>query len=135
MPRNLFKESPITVRVVIAVNRSYAFTLRKVKNPETVDKYDYNNHLTKLQSKGMSIKRLAFETPSGLHVHGVCLLPEGFDFKVLRFRGWHLLLTEIYDEIGWLKYIQKEDDEYDRMLQLAKYAQEQIDKTTCEPST
>lgn len=101
-------DSEHPVVAIVAIQRQYALTMRRTKNPSKVTQTDYINHLTKLRSQGMDIKQYEFEESSGLHLHGVVLLPEGFNLKRLRYRGWHLLLKEIYDPEGWKAYIEKD---------------------------
>lgn len=91
--------------------RNYAMTCRKtrVRNAQPC-KQDYINHLAKLTSKGLVFKNVQFEETNGLHIHGVAWMPEGFNIKTLRFRGWHLHLKEIYSDKGWERYILKEQE-------------------------
>lgn len=100
------------------LRRNYAFTLRKTKlddislGPAMSDPMhyaiDYKMHIQKLCSKGPELKDMEFETTSGLHCHGIFIIPEGFNMKLLRVRGWHLMIEEIYDEDGWIRYIRKD---------------------------
>lgn len=96
------------VVVELPMKRAYAFTMRKTKLNKGVSIEDYVNHRSYLISKGCEFKQVTYEYEKGLHSHGVILLPEGYDHKVLNKRGWHLYLKEIYDPQGWIKYINKE---------------------------
>lgn len=89
--------------------RNYAMTLRKTrirKYPPV--KQDYVNHLAKLNSRGVMFPNIIFEEKPSLHLHGVAKIPDGFNIKLLRVRGWHLHLVEIYSEAGWDRYISKQ---------------------------
>lgn len=91
--------------------RPYAFTLRKTKNPEVNTKGHYVNHIAKLSRKGLTFKENIFEVKGGLHMHGVVLIPDAFNMKTLKIRGWHLFLKEIFDPVGWQRYMLKEQVE------------------------
>jgi len=98
-----------SVTTVIAALRSYAMTLRRtLLTKGSPDRTDYINHLSKLSAHGMYLHTYEFEEAEGLHLHGVVSLPEGFNMKRLRYRGWHLHLEEIFDSQGWKTYIEKE---------------------------
>jgi len=93
-------------------HRSYACTIRRTKDPDKVVRLDYVNHMSKLQSKGVTFRQINFEDNrqhGGCHLHAVAKLPDGFNFKQLRIRGWNLRLVEIYDEEGWKKYCEKDE--------------------------
>lgn len=98
----------LTVTVIMPIQRQYAYTLRRTRLKTPLTREMYRTHLHKLASLGCSFKQNEFEEPSGLHMHGVVLIPDGFNFKRLRYRGWHFLLVEIYDYQGWIKYIEKD---------------------------
>lgn len=117
----IFDLSKATLVVSRPLRRNYAFTLRKTKLDDTSlgeaqsdamhYAIDYKMHVQKLCSKGPELKELEFETTAGLHCHGIFIIPEGFNFKLLRVRGWHLQIEEIYDELGWIRYIRKDKKE------------------------
>lgn len=95
-------------------SRLYALTLRRTKNPDmTQDLLEtmYHQHLFKLSTKGVIIEETEFEVKGGLHLHGIIRLASDFNFKLLRVRGWHLHLREIYNKKEWIRYIQKENKE------------------------
>lgn len=98
----------LPVVVVSPKLRPYAYTLRKTKNPECTTKGHYVNHIAKLSRKGLTFQDNNFEVKAGLHMHGVVLIPDAFNMKTLKIRGWHFFLREIFDPLGWQKYIIKE---------------------------
>jgi len=62
------------------------------------------------------LKKIVFEKTSGLHMHGIILIPRNLSLTRFRVRGWSIKLEEIYDVEGWLRYLYKdisqdEDDE------------------------
>lgn len=108
MYTTLEDQERLPVVVVSPKLRPYAYTLRKTKNPESNTKGHYVNHIAKLSRKGLTFQDNNFEMKAGLHMHGVVQIPDGFNMKTLKIRGWHLFLREIFDPQGWQKYIIKE---------------------------
>jgi len=85
---------------------SYGFTLRKTKL-ENVTETTYRNHLSRLPC---SVNGIVFEQESGLHCHGVMLVPKIINIHtsvLFRFRGWHLHLVDLYDPLQWDLYLNK----------------------------
>lgn len=87
---------------------SYAFTIKRVKSPTTVTEQSYAEIIDLWRKMGY-IKYLESEKDSKgvLHLHGVILLRRGFYRKKLCLEGFHVKLDLIYDETGWIRYIQK----------------------------
>lgn len=100
---------PVVAEVVGV--RQYALTLKRTKHKKSpFEEGDYLIHLSKLMTRGLRMRSYYFENTAGLHLHGIVELPDGYNFKLLRVRGWHCYLREIYDEQGWMDYIQKEQN-------------------------
>jgi len=96
--------------------KRFAYTMRKVKNPQLVTETTYVNQLNYFRSNLQCIvDEVVFENTSGLHVHGIIRIPVDVSLTRFRVRGWSIKLEEIYDVKGWTKYIHKdqEDSEID----------------------
>jgi len=67
---------------------------------------------------GVDFKKIVFEKTSGLHMHGIILIPRNLSLTRFRVRGWSIKLEEIYDVEGWLRYLYKDisQDEDDEIL-------------------
>jgi len=91
--------------------------MRKTKFPDKVKEVDYINRINYFTSTlGVDFKKIVFEKTSGLHMHGIILIPRNLSLTRFRVRGWSIKLEEIYDVEGWLRYLYKdisqdEDDE------------------------
>jgi len=83
----------------------YAITMRKTKFPDKVKEVDYINRINYFTSTlGVDFKKIVFEKTSGLHMHGIILIPRNLSLTRFRVRGWSIKLEEIYDVEGWLRY-------------------------------
>lgn len=104
------EDSRECVEVHTTSKHYYAMTLRKTKTPtdRPLDCQHYEERLKQIRKLGITIDEYVYEETSGLHVHGLCLVPRYFNFKRLRMRGWNIVLEEIYDYNGWLLYMMKD---------------------------
>lgn len=95
-----------------APSHPFAFTLRRTNKKNGVSKDDYEKQLDKLSQKnGIKVVDKKYEMEAGLHCHGILEVPTKFNFKKLRVRGWNILCKEITDLAGWVRYINKAQEE------------------------
>jgi len=93
-------------RIKKATHHYYAMTLRKTKLPVSQD--DYEKRIAQIEATGITVEEKMYENTSGLHVHGLALVPNSYNFKKLRRRGWNIHMDEIYNYIGWFAYMMKD---------------------------
>lgn len=93
-----------------AERTSWAFTLRKTSTKKgQPTQENYHDHIIKLiADTPVSQTKWCFERKGGLHMHGVLVIPRGYNMLKFRVRGWKIHLEEIYDLIGWHAYMAKE---------------------------
>lgn len=93
-------------------NTAWAFTVKVLANDPEASLETYAPIIAHFNEMGY-IKRCESELdPKGkLHIHGIILLRKNFYRKRLTsVPGFHILLEEIYDERGWVKYILKQQN-------------------------
>lgn len=88
-------------------DEAWAFTV-KMLGAALPTSSNYAEVLAKYRDYGF-IKEVESEYDSNgrLHLHGIIMLRRGFHRKRLCTKGFHLKLESIYDEHGWVTYIQK----------------------------
>lgn len=87
----------------------YGITMRKVTDPgkNTIDIYEKQmEYFTKILN--CTFKNVSYERTAGLHMHAFVEIPRDVSLLRFRVRGWSIKLEEIYDAMGWLEYIMKD---------------------------
>lgn len=98
-----------SLEVIKSDKISYGFTLRKVSFRQGAPtKEMYELYLTNLKKLGIEINHVCYEMTSGLHCHGVLTKPKKVKNERFRVRGWSMRLEELYDNLGWMSYITKD---------------------------
>lgn len=87
---------------------SYGFTLRRVKMNKDVTKELYFDHLIRIFDQFCFFTDLNYELTGGLHCHGIVRICNSIGLHRFRVRGWSLVLEELYDRYGWVRYITKD---------------------------
>jgi len=93
----------------------YAFTIKYQNSDwktftEEEMKKRYDAIITEWESKGAVIEYKVFEHDKQLrvHLHGIVELGDRFYLKRLFRKGYTVKIVMIYDNAGWLSYLQKE---------------------------
>lgn len=98
--------------------KNWAITVRKHATKTTqVTEEDYDSYLAHVSPY---LTFHTFEKDKGkdhVHMHGVVKLPINFLRKKLQLPGFNILLKEITDYRGWIRYCKK-DQQVRRMFQL-----------------
>lgn len=109
--RKLEKQKGIVDQIVLIKSNQtpWAFTIKKTGinlNKVTIETY---SSIVKRFNESGFIKDIEeeYDSKQVLHLHGIVLLRKGFMRKMLCMPGFHVKLEEIYDELGWIKYINK----------------------------
>lgn len=84
----------------------YGFTVKDNR----IDVTDYDSFLDRCAKFKCIVQEYYGELDSKgrYHLHGIISIPKGFYRKKLVMPGLHLKLEEIYNLIGWTKYIKKD---------------------------
>lgn len=104
------EEKELAVEVTKSTYQYYAMTLRKTKTPKDrpLDCQHYEERIKELETLGIDVEDVVYEYTSGLHCHGLALVPENYNFKKVRKRGWNVKFDQIYDYLGWIAYMMKD---------------------------
>lgn len=90
---------------------TFAFTYKKnyKKNEQMYDS-DYDIVLNHIRSYGILTNHFFERTGKNtqLHIHGTALLPKKVRYTTLVIKGYHSKWEEIYDLVGWTRYIKKD---------------------------
>lgn len=100
---------------------SYGITIR-CHTKRSAEEKDYELFIEMMKRKGVIIHCIVYEsdkctTYHGVHVHGVVYIKKHFYRKGLQMVGYHIKLEEIYDWNGWMKYINKESEPREPVLE------------------
>lgn len=99
----------MSIKVIEAKARQYAFTLRRTNLKNGVTEDDYFNHIVKWENKGQcKLVDYVFEKTAGLHMHGILEIEKSQKMQYFRVRGWNIKLEELYNPEGWKAYMLKD---------------------------
>lgn len=95
------------MEVIRSQNIAFAYTVKS--NCKELDA-NYDPFFDKLKKFKITIEYNISERDSKgkVHYHGILYLKKGFYRKRLVTKGFRLLLKEITDRAGWIKYIHKD---------------------------
>lgn len=92
------------MEIITAKNQAWAFTYKYLGS----ESRRYDVPLLNMAKYGFVKKVVSEKDSKGReHIHGIVLLPRGFHRKKLMVQGFHCCLKEIYDEVTWQKYCDK----------------------------
>lgn len=97
-------------KVIRSNKTSWGFTYRKLHNIANATRDDYLNVIKRLRFFDPYMDHV-FEEQPVLHIHGVITLPKGFMRARLIEPGMSMKLEEIYDMLGWISYINKQQQQ------------------------
>lgn len=112
-----------------ALQRQYAFTLRRTMLRKGVTEGDYLNHF--LRWEDVKLIDHVFEMTAGLHMHGIIEIPEKLLYgncKKLRIRGWSLVIKEMFNEFCWRSYYMKDQHNRDYEEEENNMSEDYIDE-------
>lgn len=88
--------------------QSWAFTVKKLGSVKLF-KSDYDFVLN-IFSKHGNVTDHCYELDKLgiMHIHGIIELPKNFHRKRLCINGYHVKIKEVYDYLGWVEYLSKD---------------------------
>ncbi len=93
----------------------YGFTIKCNKKGEGEDCLSIEaaiNEVYRARSFEVPVIRFENDSKGKLHAHGVITTIKPLQYTSIRKKGWHFYHKRVYQDSGWMRYIEKDIDEH-----------------------